>query len=136
MPLDGERFDGRTFIERFSGPNRKAELRHTGPSPTPCGGWVTFDNGWTISIQWGPYMHGSNYNLDLHSEVPPALTAEVAVWHPKIYGDGGGIGRLIRLQDDNIAGYQPMSHVLAALDAAARDDQEGIVKALVSDDES
>jgi hypothetical protein len=53
---------------------------------TPMGFAMTFDNGWTISVQWGPgnYCHTRHNDTDnpfdglSHQYISP--TAEIAVW--------------------------------------------------------
>jgi len=68
---------------------------------------LTFSNGLTVSVQFGPGNYGSNYDMMFDGDdqkVPEAYTAEVAVWNEK--------GRWITRQffpdcdgDDTVVGY-------------------------------
>ena len=50
---------------------------------------MKFDNGWTVSIQWGDGNYCSNRDYDGdRNRVPRSSTAEVAVWHES----GGDMG--------------------------------------------
>lgn len=40
---------------------------------------VTFENGFSLSVQWGPRNYCSNRDLPSGAAVPPSRTAEVAV---------------------------------------------------------
>lgn len=46
---------------------------------------MTFENGWTVSVQWGPGNYGSNHDANDYAapqkeRVYCASTAEVAAW--------------------------------------------------------
>lgn len=42
---------------------------------------VSFENGWTVSVQFGRGNYCQNYNHDNYDgPVPPSRTAEVAAW--------------------------------------------------------
>lgn len=56
---------------------------------TDCGFHMTFDNGYTVSVQWGPHNYCENRGLDkeggyrerlLHAGRLGCETCEVAVW--------------------------------------------------------
>ena len=45
---------------------------------------IKFDNGWTISVQFGQYNYSSNYDMQHHNRgdsVPPSETAEIAAFN-------------------------------------------------------
>lgn len=48
---------------------------------------IKFENGWTVSVQWGKGNYCDNYdhNGEYGEPVPPSTTAEVAAWP-----EGGG----------------------------------------------
>lgn len=73
----------------------------------------TFDNGVTISIQIGGGNYGENYNHPIGREgrdipLPPSSTAEFACWDR----DGGWFD----IDGDQVAGYVPVTKVLAFMD--------------------
>lgn len=42
---------------------------------------MTFENGWTVSVQFGAGNYCDNYDHSSYSgEVPPSTNAEVAAW--------------------------------------------------------
>ena len=42
---------------------------------------LTFQNGWTISVQWGKGNYCSNRNLEIKDEsILEAKSAEIAIW--------------------------------------------------------
>lgn len=41
---------------------------------------MTFKNGYTISVQFGPGNYCDNQNLDWDSRIEPSNTAEIAIW--------------------------------------------------------
>jgi hypothetical protein len=46
---------------------------------------LTFENGWTISVQFGPGNYGSNHDADFRAfekEGAKSDTAEIAAWDP------------------------------------------------------
>jgi hypothetical protein len=72
----------------FSLDNLAAFERHDAKVETREGAhgcWVKLPNGWTLSVQWGGCMYGSNYDERAGSAVPAATTAEIAAIRP----DGG-----------------------------------------------
>lgn len=76
---------------------------------------VKFENGVTVSVQWGPCTYSSNHDsMDFESPAPDATTAEVAVWK--------GGGEFLRWANgDSVQGWQSWDEVQAILDLAARD---------------
>jgi len=77
---------------------------------------VTFANGWTVSVQWGPCTYSDNHDsmeFDVDKRAPyKSTTAEVAVWGPD--------GILIeQLDGDTVASYQTPADVLGVLIATA-----------------
>lgn len=112
-----------TAEQDFAGPGRHVDLfRNQGVH-------VKFDNGWVLSIQWSPFHYSSNRDLmadpdfRYDSPSPDATEAEVAAWK-------GEDGAMIALGGDTVAGWVPAADVMAALEAAAKDDEEGIREAL------
>lgn len=68
---------------------------------------ITFDNGYTLSIQWGPGNYGSNYDLEFGPRPIPdykADTVEVAVWDRN--------GTWDKYDGDTVRGYVPANEVL------------------------
>lgn len=79
----------------------------------------TFENGWTVSVQWGGGNYCDNYDAEIgrNIEVPPSTTAEVAAW--------ASDGNLITLSDGyTVMGHQTPEQVLALMnDIASREPQ-------------
>jgi hypothetical protein len=76
---------------------------------------VKFENGWTVSVQWGAGNYGSNYDLSFDAEtVPDATTAEIAAWKNDRdlmeWADG-----------DTVQGWCSWERVQRVLDLAADD---------------
>ena len=75
---------------------------------------VKFDNGYTVSVQFGPGNYGSNYNADFMSNMGKpqnAATAETALLDPD--------GNFVPYKDDDVQGYQSPADVLALMNYAA-----------------
>ena len=75
---------------------------------------ITFDNGYTVSVQFGPGNYGSNYNLGFMENMNKpmtATTAETALIAPD--------GSFVAYKDDDVQGYQTVTDVLALLNYAA-----------------
>lgn len=75
---------------------------------------VKFDNGYTVSVQFGPGNYGSNYNADFMSNMGKpqnAGTAETALLDPD--------GNFVPYKDDDVQGYQSPADVLALMNYAA-----------------
>lgn len=74
---------------------------------------ITFENGWTVSVQFG----GGNYSDNYHSRiydgpVPHSRTAEVAAW------PNGG--EMISFNgEDTVLGWQTPAQVLAVMNDIA-----------------
>src|SRR5262245_38291883 len=79
---------------------------------------VTFDNGWTVSVQFGGGNYCDNYNepigghhLNPAYELPLSGTAEIAAWPAEgEWYDFGG---------DTVAGYKTPAEVLAFMQEIA-----------------
>lgn len=80
---------------------------------------ITFDNGYTVSVQFGPATYSSNYDAPINSESDDncgkngSRTAEVAVW--------GKDGKMIERDGwgDTVKGYVTAADVLELLNWAA-----------------
>jgi hypothetical protein len=45
---------------------------------------MTFDNGWTVSVQWGAGTYSSNYDAEFDDKVPcNATVVEIGIKGPK-----------------------------------------------------
>lgn len=80
---------------------------------------MTFKNGWTASVQWGPGTyseHHDTWDFDRPKNEPrwESTTAEVAAWP-----NGGS---LIDLGGATVRGYLSADEVLAFLNEIARKD--------------
>lgn len=88
----------------------------TGFNTGPARGFhVTFENGWTVSVQFGAGSYSANYDLNFDSpKTPRSATAEVAAWP--------ATGDMIEMPGgDTVAGWQTPEQVLALLvETAAR----------------
>jgi len=89
---------------------------------------IRFENGWTVSVQFGGGNYSENYNLDIGSErtlgVPPSERAEIAAWD----ANGTWYKWTKRLDDDDaesgtytdtVAGWQTTTEVLAFINMIA-----------------
>lgn len=83
---------------------------------------VVFENGWTLSIKWGPHSYGSNQGNygsnqgNYGGGETAATTAEIVAWR------GDGDGELLDWTSGNaVAGWQPFAHVMHLLDLMAED---------------
>ena len=75
---------------------------------------ITFDNGYTVSVQFGPGNYSSNYNLSMLDNINKPMTAntvETALLAPD--------GSFVAYKDDDVQGYQTVNDVLALLNYAA-----------------
>lgn len=75
---------------------------------------ITFDNGYTVSVQFGPGNYGTNYNLSFVENMDKpmtATTAETALIAPD--------GSFVAYKDDDVQGYQTVNDILALLNYAA-----------------
>lgn len=75
---------------------------------------VKFDNGYTVSVQFGPGNYASNRNLDFVENINKPMTAdtaETALLDPD--------GNFVPYKDDDVQGYQSPADVLALMNYAA-----------------
>jgi len=82
---------------------------------------LTFDNGWTASVQFGPYNYCSNYDRPGSLAASAALleakadieseTAEIAAWDAE--------GNWYEFDGDTVDGYKSPAEVLAFLTMVA-----------------
>lgn len=77
---------------------------------------VTFPNGWTVSVQWGPGTYSTNHHHpSLGVVFPPpeldATAAEIAAWK-------GESGMIDWPDGDSVQGWQSWDDVQAVLDMA------------------
>ncbi len=76
---------------------------------------ITFENGVTVSVQFGPGTYSGNYDMSFHVPLPNPLesdTAEVALWR---YG-GNWITQEFKPEDGNdVLNQQTPAGVLEAL---------------------
>lgn len=77
---------------------------------------VTFENGWTVSVQFGPYSYREGYPHIEREDKPEAGwasgTAEVAAWPPG--------GNMMEFPDgDTVQGWQTPAQVLSLMNEVA-----------------
>ena len=76
----------------------------------PSGFHMTFDNGYTISVQWGSANYCDNRSYGYGEAKPESKTAEVAVWGPD--------GEWVKLGDnDDVLGWVTADRVLEIMTA-------------------
>ena len=78
---------------------------------------ITFDNGYTVSVQFGPGNYSSNYNLsmlpwDNMGKPMTANSAETALIAPD--------GSFVAYKDDDVQGYQSVADVLELMNYASK----------------
>jgi hypothetical protein len=76
---------------------------------------ITLDNGYTVSVQFGPGNYGSNYSLDFIANMNKpmtALTAETALIDPE--------GNFVQYKGDDVQGHQTPNDVLELLNSASK----------------
>jgi hypothetical protein len=76
---------------------------------------IKFDNGYTVSVQFGPGNYSSNYNLSMLDNINmpmTANTAETALLAPD--------GSFVAYKDNDVQGYQSTVDVLALLNYASK----------------
>ena len=74
---------------------------------------ITFDNGYTVSVQFGPGNYGSNYNADFVANMNKPQTAsvvETALISPS--------GDFVPYQGEDVQGYVNADSVLKLLNYA------------------
>ena len=96
---------------------------------TGAGFQVTFDNGWTISVQWGPggYCDKRMKSLDVEVDGMKSRNAEIAAWNEDdIWWDFGtqspsedGTSTQPYVKPDELIGYiQEISSITMSRDEA------------------
>ena len=76
---------------------------------------ITFDNGYTVSVQFGAGNYSSNYNLDIlasHNKPMSAELAETALLDPD--------GNFVPYAGDDVQGYRTPEQVLELLQYASK----------------
>ena len=75
---------------------------------------ITFDNGYRVSVQFGPGNYGSNYSASFDECGKPqkATTVETALLDPN--------GNFVPYKDDDVQGYQNVNDVLELLNFASK----------------
>jgi hypothetical protein len=75
---------------------------------------ITFDNGYTVSVQFGPGNYGSNYraSFDEYDKPQQATTVETALIGP----DQG----FVSYKGDDVQGYQNVNDVLELINFASK----------------
>jgi hypothetical protein len=76
---------------------------------------ITFDNGYTVSVQFGPGNYSSNYNLSMLDNINKPMTATLA--ETALIGPNGDF---VSYKDDDVQGYQSVADVLALLNYASK----------------
>jgi len=76
---------------------------------------ITFENGYTVSVQFGPGNYSDNYGLSIMDyygkPVPPSSTAETALLDPS--------GNFVKYKGDDVQARQTPEDVLELLNYAA-----------------
>jgi hypothetical protein len=75
---------------------------------------IKFQNGYIVSVQFGPGNYGSNREVSFEkygSEMPAAGLVETALIDPN--------GKFVRYQGDDVQGYQDVQDVLELFNYAA-----------------
>lgn len=132
-------FDIETAAQDFAAPGRSIEVKCDDFSSRPGSHfserhiWIEV-NGWTFSATWGSGTYStagrdcgawSSFSRPTDKVSP---NAEVAVWNSR---DGEtGRAEMIQIGDDNVEGWVSPTSLIAALEAAERDDEDGIRSAL------
>ena len=76
---------------------------------------ISFPNGYTVSVQFGPGNYSSNYNLSMLDNINmpmTASTAETALIAPN--------GDFVTYKDNDVQGYQNTVDVLELLNYASK----------------
>ena len=79
---------------------------------------ITFDNGYTVSVQFGPGNYGSNRQLDpmtrdyADNNGLSATTVETALMNPE--------REFVSYKDDDVQGYQNVNDVLELINFASK----------------
>lgn len=75
---------------------------------------VKFDNGYTVSVQFGPGNYGTNYNLGFVENINKPMTADTA--ETALLGPDGNF---VPYKDGDVQGYQSPADILALMNYAA-----------------
>ena len=79
---------------------------------------ITFENGWTVSVQFGRGNYCDNRNISSMAPVPASRTAEVAAWDSNV--------KMFEFEDGNtVQGWMPPEEVLAFMNKIAAMASEG-----------
>ena len=79
---------------------------------TPSGFHMTFANGYTLSVQWGPGNYCDNKGARYGHAAPESRTAEVAVWDTN--------DEWVKLsENDNVRGWQTVEDVVTLMAVVA-----------------
>jgi hypothetical protein len=76
---------------------------------------ITLDNGYMVSVQFGPGNYSSNYSLNMLANMDKpqtALTAETALIAPE--------GNFVAYKGDDVQGHQTANDVLELLNYASK----------------
>jgi hypothetical protein len=76
---------------------------------------ISFPNGYTVSVQFGPGNYSSNYNLSMLDNMGKPMTAnsvETALLDPN--------GDFVAYKDNDVQGYQSTVDVLELLNYASK----------------
>ena len=76
---------------------------------------ITLDNGYMVSVQFGPGNYSSNYSLNMLANMDKpqtALTAETALIAPE--------GHFVAYKGDDVQGHQTANDVLELLNYASK----------------
>ena len=88
-------------------------------SSTNKGFAITFENGWTASVQWGPgnYCDNRYVHIDFIPQKPmTSKDAEIAAWDSK--------GVWHRFESDDVKGYCKPAEVLEFLNMIANKEKQ------------
>ena len=72
---------------------------------------MTFDNGYTVSVQFGAGNYGDNYDLSFDDPILPSRLAEFAAW--------GSDNEFLTIEGDEIHGYCTTKEVLRLINIVA-----------------
>jgi len=74
---------------------------------------ITFDNGWTVSVQFGAGNYCDHYgSLEFGKSAEPSTTAEIAAWD--------SVGKWYEFETDSVKGYCSPAEVLAFINLIAK----------------
>lgn len=76
---------------------------------------ITFDNGYTVSVQFGPGNYGSNYSLSMMDNMGKPMTAATA--ETALIGPDNAF---VEYMDDDVQGHRTANDVLELLNYASK----------------